>query len=165
MTTLSACLLPILMGLHASPAPVAQGTSLAEAGQRLKALFGEAITISLTPEKARVEYCPDNTCEAFSGSGVFAADVQEFAMGYLLYASDYEALKPIRETAGAEAARQRILADADKAGCTGTPGTRAACWLRGHARRASLKTMFVRYDEGAKSEEPLDWSKQLDRLK
>jgi hypothetical protein len=112
-----------------------------------------------------VRYCPDNTCESFTGAKQSdAGDVADFALLYLWRVSDYTYLSSWRERPMPAALRD-VLGRHERACRLGSEGEMTACTLRRLAQTSNLGVSLVRYDEGRANEERVDLEQELGRLK
>jgi hypothetical protein len=100
-----------------------------------------------------LEFCPDNTCDAFVASGnVSAATMKDFAYLYVYYFSDFTYLDEWRNTADAKKMAKRVLAQPEYRSCTNADSRDAArCILRELSRKWKIGLIFIRYDEGERT--------------
>lgn len=97
--------------------------------------FQESLPGSFEVEKGAsptVQYCPDNTCEAFSTTkGASAEELTDFAFLFLYYFSDYHELGPWRSREEPGVLAARILAKHHTKACAPGGGKESArCVLR-----------------------------------
>ncbi len=119
--------------------------------------LGKAIEYKSAPQP-RVRYCPDNTCDQFRGREGSASSVQDFALVYLWYVSDYVALGEWRKR---ETPRQVLsVVEKNADGCR-SEGPRIKCALLNLARTGAIRVSFIRYDEGGVAEVPVSLLKTL----
>jgi len=149
MRALLVTLLSVCAGAHGSHGPGAP--ALAEVVGELRKSFPGSFKV----EKAvspTVQYCPDNTCEAFSTTkGASAEELTDFAFLFLYYFSDYYELEPWRSREEPKMLAARILAKRRSKACAPGGGKESArCVLREMARKKGVRVEFVRYDEGAR---------------
>lgn len=137
-----------------------------ETARRLRAIFKDALSIK-SGKAPRVEYCPDNTCEAFSSrSAAATTDVTDFALAYLLFVSGYWTLPEIRSTDEGKTATEAVLVRARDLGCArGHDRDAAKCLLRALEKRSQVRLSFVRYDEKKRIEQSLNLEEELARVK
>ena len=102
-----------------------------------------------------IEYCPDNTCDIFQASQeIPIIDLKEFAALYFFYVSGYVYLeKPIFEEIPFRKMHKAYVGSVIKKHndkCTGAELEAVSCILKSLANKWSIRSRFVRYDEGEK---------------
>ena len=128
----------------------------------LRAALGTAIQYTAEPVPS-VRYCPDNTCDVFEAGKGHTAEVEDFALVYLWYVSEFYPLSAWRK--GPAPARLHSVVEEHSVSCPPSGETsRAKCALLDLAKVGAIQLSFVRYDEGAENKVPLQLSEELKRL-
>jgi hypothetical protein len=128
---------------------------LASHAHELASSFGDMVQVTSIRGSTTVEYCPDNTCEAFTLSGPSAAlTIQDFAFAYLLGVSDYIHLEPFRSNPF-EPSVQSVLSRYRKQCSQRSERAAARCIVGVLAKRHPIRASFVRYDEGERNAVPI----------
>ena len=127
----------------------------ASQAHELDQAFGKEISISKSGNIVRIEYCPDNTCEAFSLASTKAeAIIKDFVFVYLFSISDYIYLENFQSDENSSQALSLIKRY--QAACPNKkPREAAKCIVSLLATAYPIKANFVRYDEGTKSSTPI----------
>ena len=117
--------------------------------------FPRDTQVTVETESVTVEYCPDNTCDAFTIDDPMGSEVlQDFAYAYLLGTSSYIYLKQFQADAGSTATKS-VLARY-KSHCPQEPLAQAArCIVMYLMDKHSIRVSFVRYDEGERNVMPI----------
>jgi predicted small secreted protein len=141
---------------HSSGAGVVTSLNTMRAG------LGKDIQYSTKPVPT-VRFCPDNTCDVIRGRRGGGAAVQDFALVYLWYASDYFVLDEWRR--GAAPQQVGVVVGKNAGSCRGSERAMAKCALLRLAQVGAIRLSFLRYDEGAETEVPMVLSEVLGGLK
>jgi len=144
----------------AGPGPGKGSSPYAE----LQELLGGDVAL-YTKGAPRLEYCPDNTCDAFTGRATAAEDLATFAHAYILWVSDYYALSDLRLSARGKEARSIAVQRAAAEGCRGGESAAISCLLERLSTRGGVKVSMVRYDENRRIAVPVDLSRELKRFR
>jgi|ERR1051326_2662022 hypothetical protein len=110
-------------------------------------------TIEIKKGGRLLEFCPDNTCDAFeASSGVAKADLRDFAYLYIYYFSNYYVLQEWRAQGESKDTAERVLAKPKYRDCTTEDDFEAArCVLRDLSENGRINLLFVRYDENKRN--------------
>jgi hypothetical protein len=124
-----------------------------DAYRELDSRFPGAVTIREGSCNA-IEFCPENTCDAFYAATADSAEgLMEYAYLYLYWFSDYLVLEGWRASSDARRVMVRMLDAPRNAGCRRPDEKEAArCVLRTLAAKRGIHVAVVRYDEGTRSE-------------
>jgi len=100
-----------------------------------------------------LEFCPDNTCDAFvTSAAVTVATLKDFAYLYVYYFSDFTYLDEWRNTDEARKTAEEILGQSAYRTCKNENSREAArCILKDLSRNGRIRLIFVRYDEGERN--------------
>jgi hypothetical protein len=100
-----------------------------------------------------VEFCPDNTCDAFVASAnVPIVRLRDFAYLYVYFFSDFTYLDEWRNTEEARKTAERVLVQPVYSICKSENSREAArCILKNLSRNGRIELIFVRYDEGERN--------------
>ena len=129
---------------------------LASQTHELGVTFGDAIKVFTKGGQVTVEYCPDNTCEAFALRGARSTSVvQDFAFVYLLGISDSYELQSFQAAAAESSSVRSVLARYQKHFPQPSPREAARCVVGHLARKHAVQASFVRYDEGSRNVVPI----------
>ena len=126
----------------------ARQDGLSESLQQLSKQFPQMIH-SGNKSRNYIEFCPDNTCQAFQSSREIKPDaIADFAYLYLYFFSDYYLLSEWRKQAQAFEFSMKILSKKDYVNCsTGQSGDRARCVIKKLEKSDKIKVFDVRFDE------------------
>jgi hypothetical protein len=105
-------------------------------------------------DKGRVlEFCPDNTCDGFVRSeGVPIAELEDFALLYTYFFSDFIYLKDFRKCEDVSQAVDDVLSRPAYRECRSANSKGSArCALIALSRVRRTRLIFVRYDEKRRS--------------
>lgn len=99
----------------------------------------------------RIEFCPDNTCEAFEAGQVGPKRLMEFVYLYVYAFSDYYVLTKWRTERAAREVASSILTASRYRGCQAASDKETArCALRLLGAEGRITMFDVRYDENAR---------------
>lgn len=104
-------------------------------------------------DEISIEFCPDNTCDLFTGSkGVSLESLKDFAYLYIYFFSDYYQLEKWRGSKEPRLIAKQILSKPNYQVCKMENDEDAArCVLRQLAQKGQIKLYFVRYDENTRN--------------
>lgn len=129
--------------------------------------FPQSIAIRADRERL-IEFCPDNTCDAFVASkDVPLAALKDFTYLYIYFFSDYYILDKwrTREESGV-LARQILSKSVYRTRCGKEGGDATArCVLQYLARHGRIRLYAVRYDEKQRNSVPVDLNEALARAR
>ena len=129
----------------------------------LQAQFGGRVTARAKPTP-QIRYCPDNTCDVFTGlQTTRAADLADFALMYLWGVSQYIELEEWRRGMEPRAVGDAYGRHRGRCGDRLTPAG-LACALRTLAKSGGVAVSFLRHDEGVDHEAPVNLEEELSRL-
>lgn len=139
--------------LPRAPAPVGMPDDLTE----LERSFPHSVEVSADGPSPRVQFCPDNTCEAFiSQGGASLEELSGFAHLFLYYFSDYGTLAAWRTGSAPRARSEALIAKLAPRECPPGAGREAArCVLRAMASARGIRVEAIRYDEGVRAAVPM----------
>jgi GNAT superfamily N-acetyltransferase len=120
-------------------------------------------TVALKNRGRLLEFCPDNTCDAFSASSSVSVDaLKDFAYLYIYFFSDFYVLQEWRRHGDSKETAEHVLSKADYRGCKNDDSREAArCVLLRLSRNARIKLLFINYDEGKRNVTREDIAEQL----
>jgi hypothetical protein len=123
--------------------------------------FPQSITVNET--KRTVEFCPDNTCDAFvASSAISVSTLKDAAYLYIYFFSGYFGLPKWRNLPESRATAERVLSKPEYRNCKRDMNVDIArCVLLGLGQKGSIKLEFIRYDEGSRNVVPEDLVKEL----
>ena len=124
-------------------------------------LFEQDISIEINGNIAKIEYCPDNTCESFSAKKEALNKLADFTYLYLFFISDHIALQDFKKTENGNISA--ILRQYSKQCVQDSTKQMAKCVMGYLMRQYTVRVTFVRYDEKTRNEVPVDIKKVLDR--
>lgn len=114
-------------------------------------MLGSAVHASSSKGIARVEYCPDNTCEAFELRGSGAAQrLQEFAAVYFYGVSRYVYLEAVQQQEPPPVVAE-VLIKLRPVCPQSEPRLAAQCAAAHLAKAHPIRGSFVRFDEGRRT--------------
>jgi hypothetical protein len=130
---------------------------------QLTATFPKSVQFKNRGKVRVLEFCPDNTCHGFSASyRVPKATLRDFAFLYIYYYSDYYALPEWRAKEQVKHTAELVLSRPQYRSCKrGNDRESARCVLLDLSRRAGIKLLFIRYDEGQRNASEEDLLEQL----
>jgi hypothetical protein len=130
--------------------------SLAVLKQTLNERGNTTISAMKTTAGREIHYCPDNTCDIFKApSSTPQSALADFAFTYIYYASGYTYLRDFVTKTGRPFSN--VILNRNHSACTEDEEfDSASCVLRSLAHRYSIRVLFVRDDEGTRSEVPVD---------
>lgn len=136
----------------------ASGTGLSsDVLGELDRAFPRSVQESAGKESTLVQFCPDNTCEAFVASrGASVEELADFTFLFVYYFSEYAVLEGWRRQAAPIALAELVVKRRSGSWCAAQGGKDAArCILLEMARLREIRIEAVRYDEGARSVVPM----------
>jgi hypothetical protein len=110
-----------------------------------------------------IEFCPDNTCDAFSAQEVVPkSSLEDLVYLYEFYFSDFAYLEDWRAEPKARAVAELVLAKPEYGLCHAESGiTAARCVAKEISSKGRVRLLFVRYDEHRRNVVPRNLSQEL----
>jgi hypothetical protein len=118
---------------------------------QITSAFPKSIEIKDKPRL--IEFCPDNTCDAFATSdSVSLATLKDFAYLYIYFFSDFYVLQEWRGHDEAKETSERVLSKPEYRNCRKESSREAArCVLLDLSRNGKTRLLFINYDEGQRN--------------
>jgi len=112
-----------------------------------------------------IEFCPDNTCDAFSAkASVSQSALEDLAYLYEFYFSGFAYLEDWRTENGAKEAAEQVLAKPQYRQCREERGRSAArCIVEQIGGAGQVRLLFIRYDENQRNVVPMNLIQELSR--
>jgi hypothetical protein len=129
--------------------------------QQIEKGFPKSITFKKSGRL--IEFCPDNTCDAFlAAKNVNKSDLKEFAYLWIYAFSDFTYLEDWRSKAATKRIADRILAEPRFESCSeDNPRDRTKCAVTLLSKGGRIRLFFIRYDEGARAVSEFDIAEEL----
>jgi len=110
-------------------------------------------SIEINDKRRLLEFCPDNTCDAFAASeSVSLATLKDFAYLYIYFFSDFYVLQEWRTHDEAKNTADRVLSKPEYRNCRNESSREAArCVLLDLGRNGKIRLLFIGYDEGQRN--------------
>jgi hypothetical protein len=133
-------------------------TSAASCAHDLSSMLGTSLRVIGSANNARIEYCPDNTCEAFALRDKAAKrTLEEFAAVYFFGISEYVYLRELQQSAPPDFIS--AVLERHRRACPAVQARKAARCVAAHiATQHRIRGTFVRYDEGRRVTAPIPLS-------
>lgn len=114
-----------------------------------------------------IEFCPDNTCDAFSAvKNVSQSALEDLAYLFESYFSEFAYLEDWRAENGVEVAAQQILAKPEyRHGHAESGRSAARCIIEEIGGQGRVRLLFIRYDEHHRNVVPGNLTQELSRAK
>lgn len=118
--------------------------------------FPRSVEVGAGALPPRIQFCPDNTCEAFISGGASREELSDFAFLFVFYFSEYRVLDAWRAGEVASLLAERVIAQRANTACPAQTGREAArCILRNMASRRDVRIEGTRFDEGVRATFPI----------
>jgi hypothetical protein len=136
-----------------------------DAWELLRKEFGGAIEMYQNAHGTTIEYCPFNTCDAFSSSDHQKNRLADFVYMYFYYlpTSNHPSVFEFRKSCGDKYVDRIIERNSEC--CKNVLGNKQVkCVLERMAMKHKIRLKFVRYDEQQRNEVLVDLKTEFDKL-